>query len=106
MINKDIYKQSCPNCFLTYQQFLRSIQIMFKRRFGFYPRDQQISACGAYDVPCNGKIYVHGSIMLGDWVYEFDFLPITAEMFTPSYGMIPLVSDVYDWVLEQIWHKE
>lgn len=105
-MNEKIFRQSCPNCSLNYSQWLRSIQIIFRKRFGFYPRDQQISACGSYDVYREGILYVHGSVVLGSWVYEFEFMPILTRLFTPSYGSFLKVDNIYDWVLEPVWFND
>lgn len=98
-----LYRKSCPNCSLSYSQWLRSIQIIFRKRFGFFPRDQQIRSCGSYDVYLEGNLYVHGSVCLGGFVYEFEFMPILTKLNTPQFGTFIKVDTVYDWVLELVW---
>lgn len=102
MLTERLYHQQCPNCPLTFSQFERSIQLLFTEHFGFYPRDQQIKAVGAYKIYHNNLAYIHGSLIVGFWLYEFEFRPILTYMNVPSYGRILVLDSVVDGVVSQI----
>lgn len=99
------YHQQSPSCSLTLSQMFQCLRTMFTRKYGFCPRDSQFSNISAFDVRQEGNLYIHGCCVVGIWVYEFEFLPFTTTLFTPSYGAISKVANVYDWTLEKIWHS-